>query len=80
MLATHRKVSRPFMPRPRVAILMLVAFPILTACVHATGHLPSGPPPEYEETPLPTSASTALPADAGPRLDLAPASGGPPAR
>jgi hypothetical protein len=38
---------------------------LLGACVHATGHLPSGPPPEYEETPLPTSASTALPGDAG---------------
>jgi hypothetical protein len=46
-----------------VALLVTLAL-ALAGCVHATGHLPSGPPPEYEETPLPTSASTVLPGDA----------------
>jgi hypothetical protein len=41
--------------------LALAAACLVAACVHATGHLPSGPPPEYEETPLPTNASTRLP-------------------
>jgi hypothetical protein len=52
--------------RPRFVALLVALLLSAAGCVHATGHLPSGPPPEYEETPLPTSASTALPGDAGP--------------
>jgi hypothetical protein len=48
-------------PTPLVS-LVLAASCAVAACIHATGQLPGGPPPEYEETPLPTSASTTLPA------------------
>jgi hypothetical protein len=62
-------------PTPFVC-LVLAASCLVAACVHATGQLPGGPPPEYEETPLPTSASTTLPTGSAVTLPTKATSGG----
>jgi len=50
-------------PLPVLLLLLLTAH---LGCLHATGHLPAGPPPEYEESPLPAATSAAaVVADAG---------------
>jgi hypothetical protein len=67
---------------PKLALAALTAMLSLPACIHATGHLPSGPPPEYEETPPPkgmaTDTSPPPVAALSPVAPLAPASTGAP--
>ena len=47
------------MPKPYLLLFFAVGH--ASACVH-TGHLPGGPPPEYEETPLPKGMTISTPA------------------
>ena len=54
----------PSLAPPTIA---LVAFATLAACLHGTGKLPSGPPPEYEETPIPDAGAPASPVLAAPK-------------
>jgi hypothetical protein len=56
------------MPRP---LLFAMSVLLAAACVHGTGHLPAGPPPEYEETPLPPALSSAA-ATSAPAANSAP--------
>jgi len=69
-------------PGARVRLALLLGCAAVAACMHGTGRLPEGPPPEYEDTPLPshshpaaTAAPPAPPAVAAP--PLAPATGAP---
>jgi hypothetical protein len=46
-------------PLTRVSLAAFLALAATASCIHATGKLPDGPPPEYEETPAPASLTSA---------------------